>query len=127
VRSLQRKVDGLGAANKGYVWGDYEENNIYSSEPEAEKREFLRQICETWRSETGLDIGCSTRIFSLLAAEQDATVVALDNNMASLDRLYRSANKSHASVLPLRLDISNPSPGIGCRVRWTRKFGQVAK
>ena len=64
-----------------------------------------------------MDIGCNTGQFSLLAAEYGANVLAIDQDMPSLDRLYLRAREQQSNVLPLRVDISNPSPGIG----WNNK------
>jgi len=122
MRSLQRKLKGLGGENGNSEWMDYEEHNIYPPEAAAEKQAFLRRVCEQFRPKTVLDIGCNTGQFSLLAAEHGAKVLALDKDMPSLDRLYRSARERHASVLPIRMDISNPSPGIGWRNRERTSF-----
>jgi len=122
MRSLQRKVEGLGGVNKSSDWVEYEATNSYSGEAESEKKAFLHQVCERLRPKTVLDIGCNTGQFSFMAAEQGATVIALDQDMSSLDRLYRGARERHASVLPIRMDISNPSPGIGWRNRERMSF-----
>jgi len=115
VRSLQRKIDRLGGGTRKSGWVDYEERNNYSPDAEAEKQTFLHRICEQLRPKTVLDIGCNTGHFSFVAAQYGAKVLALDRDLPSLDRLYRSARERNSSVLPLRIDISNPSPGIGWR------------
>ena len=51
-----------------------------------------------------------------MAAEAGAKVIGLDMDMASLDRLYLRAREQKAQVIPLRMDITNPSPGIGWRL-----------
>lgn len=100
----------------------YEECNTYPREAEAEKRAFLHRVCEQLRPTPVLDIGCNTGQHSFMAAVQGAMVVALDVDMPSLNRLYRRARERHASVLPLRMDIANPSPGIGWRNRERTSF-----
>jgi len=113
VRSLQRKIDRLRSRSRHSEWVDYEERNIYPPEVRTEKSNFVRHACEQLRPETVLDIGCNVGQFSLMAAELGAKVLALDTDMPSLDRLYHTARERNATVLPLRMDITNPSPGIG--------------
>ena len=117
VRSLKGKVSRSVAKHKKSLWTDYEQSNTYPAEAESGKREFLRGICEEIRPKSVLDIGCNTGQFSLLAAEYGANVLAIDQDMPSLDRLYLRAREQQSNVLPLRVDISNPSPGIG----WNNK------
>jgi SAM-dependent methyltransferase len=119
---LQRRIDSLGSGPTQSAWVDYEEQNIYPPDARAGKLAFVRQICQQRRPETVLDIGCNVGQFSFVAAEFGAKVLALDSNLASLDRLYRRAKERKATVLPLRMDITNPSPGIGWKNSERRPF-----
>lgn len=113
VRSLRKKVERLGLGPRKSDWVEYEETNSYSLEASSEKEAFVRNVCREIQPETVLDIGSNTGKFSLMAAEQGSKVLALDTDAASLDRLYWKAQELGASVLPLRIDLANPSPGIG--------------
>lgn len=113
LRFLQRQIGRLGREPKRSEWLDYEERNIYPSEARVEKESFIHRICEQLRPDTVLDIGCNTGRFSEMVAELGARVLAVDNDMISLDQLYRKVRYLRSRILPLRIDITNPSPGVG--------------
>ncbi len=113
VRSLQRKIEHLRSKPAKSQWSDYEDTKSYSTEAGVEKDQFVSRALDQVRPETVVDIGCNTGKFSLMAAERGAKVLALDSDMVTLDRLYRRAKELGAAVLPLRIDVGNPSPGIG--------------
>ena len=76
-----------------------------------------------------MDIGCNIGGCSLIAARKGAEVIALDLEAPSLDSLYRKAQEKGARIFPLRIDITNPSPGIGWknqeRAPFLERIGQV--
>lgn len=113
IRSLQKKIERLRIAPGKSDWVGYEDTNSYSREAKGEKEAFVSRVCADIRPETVLDIGCNTGKFSLIAAAQGSKVIAVDTDAASLDRLYYKAQELGASVLPLLIDLTNPSPGIG--------------
>lgn len=72
---------------------------------------MLRDLCP----ESVLDAGCNTGVFSIMAARAGAKVVAFDSDHDSVSRLYELSKKENLDILPLVLNILNPSPGIGWR------------
>jgi len=62
---------------------------------------------------TVLDLGANTGRFSLLAAEAGARVTALDQDDASMALLYEEAARRKLPVLPLVMDLGNPTPATG--------------
>jgi SAM-dependent methyltransferase len=66
-----------------------------------------------------LDVGCNTGTYSLLAAELDAKVVAIDSDPQTVDRLCRRGPKN---VLPLCVDLAFPTPAIGWENREYSSF-----
>ena len=50
-----------------------------------------------------------------MAAQQGISVTAFDTNEASLDMLYRLAKSKNLKILPLIMDVTNPSPSAGWR------------
>jgi hypothetical protein len=57
-----------------------------------------------------VDIGCNRGWFSSLAVQAGADVVALDVDETNLADMYGSVRSSGASILPLVLDICQPTP-----------------
>ena len=66
-----------------------------------------------------LDLGANDGRFSRLALEAGAaSVVAVDSDDLVVDRLYRDLRAATVNerILPLVLDLADPSPGLGWRI-----------
>jgi len=97
------------------AWSDYMATKTYDDAAFATKERFVRAALEKARPAALLDIGCNTGHFALLAAELGARVVAVDRDPVVIDVLHRLAVQRAADVLPLVVDISRPTPGVGWR------------
>ena len=116
VDSLRRTVAGLQPRRESTEWGDYYQATSYSSEAMAVKEDTVTRLVEAFadRSDVIHDVGANTGRFSRLLAQGGRYVVSHDIDPAAVERNYIH-NKSHHidSVLPLLLDVANPSPSIG--------------
>jgi SAM-dependent methyltransferase len=70
---------------------------------------------EECRPEAVLDVGCNEGHFSRIAAESGARVVAIDYDPAVAGRVWRCARAEKLDILPLVVDLTRPTPGIGWR------------
>ena len=60
------------------------------------------------------DLGSNTGFFSRIASDMGIQTLAFDQDPASVERNYRtSVSRKEANLLPLVLDLANPSPKIG--------------
>ena len=59
-----------------------------------------------------LDIGSNTGWFSILAAKAGCRVVAMDNDEASMNRLYKKSKREGLPIMPLVMDILHPTPDV---------------
>jgi len=72
--------------------------------------EFLDHI----RPHTVWDLGANTGLFSRLASRQGIFTVAFDIDPGAVERNYlRCVAERETNLLPLVLDLTNPSPSIG--------------
>jgi SAM-dependent methyltransferase len=114
VASLRRAVEKIPTPGDASVWGDYYDDTNYSAPAMAAKE----RIVGAWLAEAGraaamvVDLGANTGRFSALAANSGAYVVAHDLDEVAVDRHYR-ALAGEARILPLVLDLTNPSPAGG--------------
>lgn len=114
VESLRRAVARLDWRPAGTPWADYAQATNYSDAAAARKRglveAFLRRVAPglVW------DLGANTGAYSRVAAGVAPCVVAFDSDAAAVERHYRTARTEGANaVLPLMLDLRNPSPALG--------------
>lgn len=109
-----RKVEPLGGRNS--TWSDYMTvNNNYTGEHFSAKEEFVRKAVEEFRPRMVLDVGCNTGHFSAIAARSGASVVGIDYDPVVLGNVWRMARSEKLSILPLAVDLTRPTPGIGWR------------
>ena len=124
LNSLEKTVRALRWKAQRSVWSDYSDRSHYVGQDLPAKEAFVAGAVETLAPALVLDLGANDGLFSLLAAEHGATrVVAVDFDHLVVDRLYRHLRDiGETRILPLVLDLVNPSPGAGWRSRERRSF-----
>lgn len=128
LRRLSRKIGRLTRSRKtASRWSDYIKTHTYSPEAEAEKVRYIKEFLAQHAPRTVLDIGCNTGRYSLLASQSGARVIAVDSDHDSIDILYQHARNEQAAVLPLWVDIANPTPAVGFRNRERKSFMERLK
>lgn len=114
LRRLDRKMAALaGAISPETVWGDYTQICSYDEVAENSKKDQVRDFLKEINPSTVLDIGCNTGDYSRIAAGCGASVLATDFDVGAVEQMYRRLRKEPAAILPMVVDIANPSPGIG--------------
>ncbi len=114
LRGLQKKMQRLEPdANHGSAWRDYTESHSYQSEEYRAKIAFVASFLEQKRPQKVLDVGCNTGDFSLLATANGASVVAIDSDPIVVGEAWRRAHKDGQDLLPLVVNLAQPSPGLG--------------
>jgi ribosomal protein L11 methylase PrmA len=112
--SLGRTVRSLSWRAGGTEWADYTEHTNYGQAASDGKDRLVREYLETAGGATVIDLGANTGRFSAIAAGLGRTVIAPDIDPAAVERHYRSIRSSgEAAILPLLLDLMNPSPASG--------------
>lgn len=87
----------------------------YSDRDHAAKRAFVGEALHMARPRRVLDVGCNAGVYSDLAADAGAEVVAVDTDQQTVDRLYTRLKGKGKLILPLVLDLANPTPAAGWR------------
>jgi hypothetical protein len=117
VRRLARIVSGMTPRVGETAWSHYAGAHSYSDADFEAKRAFVRRAAGSRRWRRVWDLGSNTGTFSLIAAEHADYVVAMDGDWLAVEKLYQS-QKDRAgggSILPLVVNLSDPSPGQGWR------------
>lgn len=94
-------------------WNDYKTSCNYSDDENSQKLHFINTYLNEYLPQRILDIGCNTGVFSVLAARSGSDVVAIDSDETVIGNLWRLSEQENLSILPLRINIANPSPAIG--------------
>jgi ribosomal protein L11 methylase PrmA len=87
----------------------------------AAKALFVARIAAARRRELVWDLGCNVGRFSLIAAPHAECVVAMDSDPLAVEILFRRLRTERVlGVLPLVVDLADPSPARGWRGRERR-------
>jgi len=114
-------LDGLLSTTRGLKWrtpktewGDYYDATNYTDESMKQKARFVGEFIDSVSPKMAWDLGANTGEFSRLAAERGATTVAFDVDPVAVERNYEAVKTNGGpALLPLVLDLTNPSPAIG--------------
>jgi len=93
-------------------WTDYYETCSYNEISFKEKQDFLSTCLSSIKPERVFDAGCNTGAFSEIAAMYSNEVIASDVDSAVVDFVFMK-NKKSDTILPLVIDLTNPTPAIG--------------
>lgn len=95
-------------------WSDYYQDIHYSSEALSHKSDLVARALDMVSPRTVWDFGANTGLFSRLAADRGIPTVAFDLDHAAVTRNYRDCRRhKQTSLLPLVLDLANPTSGFG--------------
>jgi hypothetical protein len=117
VRALRKLVGRLQWQPPASHWGGYRQTCSYSEGDAGAKQTFVqRALAAAGDLDLVLDLGANDGAYSRLAAGHARHVVAVESDHAVTDVLYRSLRDAGESrILPLVMDLANPSPGSGWR------------
>lgn len=118
VRRLEKLVGRLEWKAAETAWSAYTTTTTYSDADAAAKAEFVGAAARDARPQLVWDIGCNEGTYSRLAAAQADSVVAFDADVLAVEQLYRALRaEGDEKILPLVVDVADPSPGLGWRGR----------
>jgi len=114
VGSLESGIRKLAWQPEGTVWGDYYSDTNYSEEAWRQKQSLVADFVARAAPRTVWDLGANTGEFSRIAAQKAESTYAFDMDPAAVEKNYRECSQEGQSrILPLVLDLTNPSPAIG--------------
>lgn len=114
IDSLENAVRKMKWQPKGTEWGDYYNEINYSDEAMADKEKIVSRFLDAVKPKVTWDIGANTGVFSRIAAARGAQTISFDMDPAAVEKNYlESVNRKETNVLPLVLDLTNPSGGVG--------------
>jgi hypothetical protein len=117
LRQCRRQLNSLSpVAAKNSAWSGYlDHKSLYSDAQLTQKEAFVRDALDLIRPQTVLDTGANEGRFSVLAARQGASVLAIDSDPAVMGTLWRTSFKENLDILPLVVDLTRPTPAVGWR------------
>ncbi len=114
VDNLESAVKKLNWRPKGTAWAEYYEDTNYSERALQHKKQLVEGFLDEIGPDTVWDVGANMGLFSRLASDRGIRTISFDIDPAAVERNYlECVEKGEANILPLLLDLTNPSPSIG--------------
>jgi hypothetical protein len=116
IRKTRTLVEGL-ESSAASTWADYEQAVPYQDDSFEEKAGFVRRAASGATDlHLALDVGANAGHFTKILSEHFDYVVGIDNDAGAVDALFASARAAGLDALiPLVIDITNPTPRFGWR------------
>ena len=118
IESLDSTVRKLEWKPGGTEWGNYYDITNYSDAAFEHKKQLVREWSTRLQPSLVWDLGANKGVFSRVAGEGGAYVVSSDIDPAAVEQNYRQMKEEKGqNLLPMLIDLTNPSPSIG----WANK------
>ena len=114
VESVFSAIKKLEWTPKGTEWADYYSDTNYTELGFEQKKELITKWLEKIKPKVAWDLGANTGIFSRIASEKGIETISFDIDPAAVEKNYLEILRNKESkILPLLMDLSNPSPNLG--------------
>lgn len=118
LESLRKTIKKLKIKMDNTEWASYYSDTNYSNTAFYSKKEIIKDFIEQITPTSVWDIGANTGNFSRITSDKEIFTVAFDIDPGAVAKNYLNVRKDHErNLLPLVMDLTNPSPGIG----WAHK------
>lgn len=114
VDNLESIVKKLQWRPKDTAWAEYYEDTSYSAQAFEEKKRLVAEFLDATNPQTVWDLGANIGLFSRISSDKGIRTISFDMDPAAVERNYlECVGRGETNILPLLLDLTNPSPGIG--------------
>ncbi|HEX3047834.1 MAG TPA: SAM-dependent methyltransferase, partial [Bacillota bacterium] len=118
IDNLESAIRKLKWRPQATEWADYYSETNYQSEAFTDKKRMVAQYLDSIHPKTVWDLGANTGVFSRLASEKGMATISFDLDPAAVEKNYLDCiAEGQTQLLPLILDVTNPSSGMG----WANK------
>ena len=114
IESLHSGIKKLKWTPEKTEWGDYYNDTNYSQGSFEEKIQTVSKFLDKTKAKLVWDLGANTGIFSRLASKKDIETISFDIDPVAVEKNYLTCiQEADTKLLPLLLDLTNPSSSIG--------------
>jgi len=133
VRGLRQITERLSWQPGTSMWLDYDTTSEPVRRDAAAKEYFISEVCQSrsgpgkaWK--TIWDLGCNQGRYSRLAAQHAETVLAIDSDHLTVDRLFLALNSErNRTITPMVCNLADPAPALGWRLQERRALEHRSK
>jgi len=114
INNLESIIEKLKWRIQSSEWANYYEDINYSSQAFQHKKQIVNNFLDSVGPKVVWDLGANVGLFSRIASNKGIETISLDIDPVAVEKNYLDCIKSGESkILPLLVDLTNPSSGIG--------------
>ena len=118
IDHLDKTIDSIKWNPAGTEWGNYYADTNYLPESMTDKKYLVAKYLGICKPSTLWDFGANTGIITRIASDKNIASIAFDIDPVAVEKNYLMIKeKNETMILPLCIDINNPSAAIG----WANK------
>lgn len=112
IDSLESMLAGIKWKMPATEWSNYYQNTNYSTRALSAKEQLVESLLAMLPAGQVWDFGANDGCFSDLAVQRGCYTAAMDIDPVAVENNF-IRHRDSCSMLPLRIDLRNPSPGTG--------------
>lgn len=123
IENLKKSIQGLNFNYKDSTWGNYYIENSYTSDELRRKQKVVEEYIDEINLSNIVDLGANTGLFSRIASSKNIYTISTDYDPYCVELNYLEAKeKKEKYILPLFIDLTNPSSSLGWNGLERRSF-----
>ena len=122
LTGLSEYVDSLRPPPQNTPWKHYYAKTNYTEAGFEAKKRAVEEFCRRTRPRRLVDLGANTGEFSVVAADHCGIVIAVDRDAQTVEQLYDLSRKCFPNLMPVLLDLNDPTPATGVFNRERESF-----
>jgi hypothetical protein len=114
VEGLTLAVRNLKWQPAGSRWADYYQGDSYTGQGFEHKQILVEEYLAQTKAKSLIDLGANTGLYSRIASQMGMLTVSADSDPGAVEINYQNVVKEKTpDLLPIVIDLTNPSPALG--------------
>lgn len=114
IENLEKSISKINLKVKKSVWRDYYSDNSYRETEFEKKQKIIDEYIKIINPQIMIDLGANTGFFSRIASKRGIYTISSDFDPHCVELNYLEVKKKNEkNILPLVIDLTNPSPSLG--------------
>jgi hypothetical protein len=114
IDNLENAVKKLQVRMQETEWAHYYEDTNYSREGMQHKKQIIEEFLSAVNTDVVWDLGANVGMFSRVASNKGLQTICFDIDPIAVEKNYlMCTEKGEINILPLIIDLTNPSPPVG--------------
>src|SRR5664279_3658592 len=125
--NLKETIEHITWQPKGTEWGDYYDPGVHNLKYSEYKKELVANYISLVKPKTLWDLGSNNGIYSRIANDINISITTFDIDPACVEDSYKKVKeRKEQNVLPILMDLVNPSPSLGWANHERKSFTERA-